>query len=237
VCEACARREPGSAASGWSVGERRRAEAAEHRARETGARLVEAVEGAGRSASVSRSCAWIGSPCLRHGGHGASIGALLAGLPGAALPRRQRPPGAPGVSMLGCGSMLTEIYVGHACSCHHILRTEPAAQALVIPAELASSSSSSSSSSDTDAEEAANDLAAVRCSARHMRLDVLVAHMRDGRNQRLASRRYIEASCADTHGGLIQTVGGRRWRTWCRSRTWTTWAARIPWGGAAAVAS
>jgi hypothetical protein len=114
-----------------------------------------------------------------------------------------------------CGAILTEIYVGHACSCRHILRTEPAAQALVIPAELASSSSSSSSS-DTDAEEAANDLAAVRCSSRHMRLDVWFAHMRDGRNQRLASRRYIEASCADTHGGLIQTVGGRRWRTWCR---------------------
>jgi hypothetical protein len=100
-------------------------------------------------AQVSRSCACIGSPCLRHCGHGASIGggggggagADGAGGADAGVGAHARCPGAGlrGAGAAGEGavsrpfpswnrSMLTEIYLCHACSCQEILRTETAGQ-------------------------------------------------------------------------------------------------------------
>jgi hypothetical protein len=66
---------------------------------------------------VSRSCACIGSPCLRHCVHGASIGAL-GGSPSAAS-RAAAPVSAPvGRAFPSCTrSVLTEIFLCHACSC------------------------------------------------------------------------------------------------------------------------
>jgi hypothetical protein len=80
-------------------------------------RLVQALS------SVNAEYALVASQALSSGSQGInSRRPIVAGLPQVAAPR------CAGRFHLGIGSILTEIYLCHACSCQEILRMETAGQ-------------------------------------------------------------------------------------------------------------